>query len=142
MLKQVTHSSRRNMRKLLGSRNDDGLDIRSQFTVGIRNRPLCLEIDHVPDATHNVPDAQFAALVDGQVVILDDTHALKTGSGLTDDLHPLFIGEESPFVYIDTDSHDHFVKHRKSPLQDIEMAGCKRIERSRKHCFSFHFLSF
>ena len=138
MLKQVAHCRRGNMRKLLGSRNDDGLDIRSKLTVGIRNRPLCLEIDHVPDTTHNVPDAKLTALVDGQVVILNDTHTLKTCSRLPDDLDPLLVREESPLVYIDAYSHDHFVKHRQSPLQDIEMAGCKWIERSRKHCYSFH----
>ena len=56
----------------LSCRNDDGLDIRCKFTVRIRNRPLGLKINHVPDPTHNVPDAELPTLINSQIVILDN----------------------------------------------------------------------
>ena len=77
MLEQVAYRSRRNMRKLLSRRNDDRLDIRRQLAVGIGDGTLRLEIDHVPDSTHDMADAQFAACVYGQIVIINDAYTLK-----------------------------------------------------------------
>ena len=128
MLEDIPDSSRRNMGIFLCSRDNDSLDIRSELSVRIRYRPLCLEVDHVADSPDDVPDAEFTALIDGQIVILDDADTFKAACSLTYDIHPLLIGEETPLVYIDTDSHDHLIEHGKGPLQNVEMSGCKRIE--------------
>ena len=128
MLEQVSHCRRRNMRKLLGSRYDDSLDVVSELTVRISNGSFCLEIDHIPDTTHDMPYAELTACIDRKVVIVDDGDAFKAGNSLSDDVHLLVKREESPLVYVYTHSNNDFIKHGQSPLQDIEMACCERIE--------------
>ena len=81
MLEKIPHGSRRYMGIFLSGRYDDCLDIRSELAVCIGNRPLRLEVYHVPDATDNVPDAELAAFVDSQIVILTPT-ATTTSSNM------------------------------------------------------------
>lgn len=128
MLEKVTDRCRRDMGILLRRRDDDGLDVRSKLAVGISYRPFRLEIDHIPDSTHYMSDAEFMALVYGEVVILYYADTFQRGSGLAYDIHPLVVRKESALVYIDSDCDHHFVKHGQSPLQDIEMTCSKRIE--------------
>ena len=142
MFEKIPHGSRRYMGIFLSGRYYDRLDIRSELAVCIGNRPLRLEVYHVPDATHDVPDAELAAFVDSQIVILDDADTFKACRCLPYDVDPLFIRKESSLVYIDSYCNDYFVKHGQGPLQNIEMARSKGIERSRKHSYSFHHLTF
>lgn len=128
VLEQVSHSSGRDMCKLLSSRDDDSLDVRSKLTVRIGNGSLRLEIDHIPDATYDMPYAKFTACIDCKIVIVDNADTFKSGSSLSDDVHLLVKREESPLVYVYTHSNNDFIKHGQSPLQDIEMACCERIE--------------
>lgn len=130
MLEKVTHSSRRNMSILLSSRNDDSLNIRSQLTVCIRNRPLSLKINHIPHTTHYVSDTKFMTLVNGQVVVLDDADTLHTGCRLSYYIYPLLIREETSLVDVHSNCDNDFIKHSQSPLEDVEMACSKRIEGS------------
>lgn len=126
------------MRKLLGGRDDDGLDFRRQFPVRVCYGTLRLEINHIPDTAHDVPDAELVTSIYGEVVILDDAHPLKPLDCLTDDVDTLVHIEEAAFVLIDSDSHDHFVEHCQCPFQYIQMSCSKRVERPREQCLGFH----
>ena len=124
--------------ELLCCRDDNGLHIRSQTAVRIGDGALRLEIYHVADSPDDVTDAKFTALVDGQVVVLDDADALQPDSRLSDDLDPLLVREEASLVYIDSHSHDHFVEHGQGSFQDIEMSCSERVKGPWKHRYSFH----
>ena len=77
-------------------------------------------------------DAEFTAFVNRQVVILYDSDTFKTFRGLPYDVYTFFIREESPLVYIDSDSDGHLIEHGQCPFEDIKMSCRERIERSRK----------
>ena len=126
------------MGELLGGRDYDGLDVRSQPAVRVRNRAFCLEIDHVAHSPYDMVDAEFTTLVNSKVVVLDYTHAFQSFRGLTDDVNTLLIRKEASLVYIDSHSNDHFVEHGQRPLQDIEVTSRKRVKGSRKHSYPFH----
>ena len=109
-----------------------------QTPVSVSNGSFRLEIDHVPDTSDDMTDTKFTAFVDSQIIILYDAHTLQTLRGLADDVNPFFIRKESSFVNVYTDSDHNFIKHGQGPLENVQMACCKRIERSWKQCFSFH----
>lgn len=132
MLEQVSHCRRRYVSILLSSRYYDGLDLRSQLSVCIGNRPLGLEVYHVANAPHDMIYAELTAYVYGQGVILYDTYALEACSRLLYYAYALLVREEAALVNVDTDSHHDFIEHRKGPLENIEMSRSKRIERSRE----------
>lgn len=132
MLEKVSHSSRRYVGILLSCRYYDGLDLRSELSVGICNRSLSLEVDHVADTSDDMIYAELTAYVYGQCVILDDAHALEARSGLLYYVYALLIRKETALVNVDTHSHYDFIKHRKGPLENIEMSRSKRIEGSRE----------
>ena len=117
---------------LLGCRNDDGLDLRSELSVGICNRPLGFEVDHVADTSDDMVYAELTAYVYGQGVILDDAHALEASCRLLYYAYALLVREETALVNVDTDSHHDFIEHRKGSLENIEMSRSKRIERPRE----------
>ena len=87
-----------------------------------------LDNPSISDYEYDMMYAELTAFVDGQVVILYDRNAIEPFRSLSDYLDSFFIREESPLVYIDSHCHNHFIKHGKSPLQNIEMACSKRIE--------------
>lgn len=128
MSEKVAHGCRRYVCELLRCRDYDGLYLRRQLAVGIGDGPLCLEVYHVPYSSHYMPDPKFAAGVYGEVVVLDYAYALQSGSRLSDDVELLLIRKESSLVYIDTDCHHHLIEHGQSPLEDVQMARCKRVE--------------
>ena len=72
MLEDIPDGGRRNMRKLLGGRDDNCFDIGRKTAVRIGDRPLRFKIDHIPYPTHDMMDSQFATGINGQAVILDD----------------------------------------------------------------------
>lgn len=128
MLEDITHSSRRNMRILLSCRDDDGFDFRSKLAVCIRDRALCLEINHIAYTSDDVSYTKLTALVNSEVVILDDMDSLQTGSRLTDYADPLVIIEEAALIDIDSDCNNHLIKHGKGTLEDIQVTCCERIK--------------
>ena len=132
MLQQVAYRCRRYMGELLGSRNYYSLDVRSKLAVCICNRALGLEIDHVPDTSDDMMDAQLAALVDRKVVILDDADTFHACRSLPDDVHSFFVREESPLVYIDSNGNDYLIEHCQCSLEDVQMSCRERVERSRE----------
>ena len=132
MLEKVSHSSRRYVGILLSCRYYDGLDLRSELSVGICNRSLGLEVYHVANAPHDMIYAELTAYVYGQCVILDDAHALEARSRLLYYAYALLIRKEAALVNVDTHSHYDFIKHRKGPFENIEMSRSKRIEGSRE----------
>ena len=116
------------MCKLLSSRDYDGLDIRCKLTVGVSNRTFGFKVYHIPDATYDMMYAEFVACINRKVIIINDGYTFEAFSSLSYDIHLFLEREESPLVYIDTHSHDDFIKHCQRPLQDIEMTCCERIE--------------
>ena len=114
---------------LLSSRNDDSLDLRSQFAVGISYRPFRLEVYHIADTAHNMAYATLTACINGEITIFYHTDSIQSGSRLSDDFEFLFIGEETSFVNIDTYSDNHLIKHAQSSFENVQMTSCKRIER-------------
>ena len=126
------------MREFLCGRDDDSLDFRSKTAVGIRDGTLVLEIKHVPDAPYYMGDTQLAAGIDSKVVVFDYLDPVHTADSLAYDIHTLVHAEESAFVLVDTDCDDDFIEHSQRPAENIQMAGGKRIERSREKCFTFH----
>ena len=121
------------MGKLLGRRDDDGLDLRGQAAVGVRNGFLVVEVHHVADAADDMPDAQLAADLDGQAVIGHDAHAVgHVGGGLPDDIHFLFVREEAAFVLVDTDGDNDLIEHRQGTAENVEVPRGEWIERARE----------
>ena len=83
-----------------------------------------------------MPDSQFPAFVHGKIVIFDDAHSLDAFDGLADDVEPLVHVEESALVLVDADCYHYFVKHRESPLENVEMPCGKRVEGPREQCLA------
>lgn len=132
MLEYVAYGCGGNMCELLGSRYQDGLNVRSQFPVGVCYGTLCLEIYHIPYTSHYVLYTQFLACVDGQVVIFDHPDSFKPFSGLADDLHPLFCAEEPVLVDIDAYGDDYFIEHSQGAFQYVQVPCGKRVKRPWK----------
>ena len=116
------------MRKLLSCRYDDGLDIRSKPAVGIGNGPFSLKVDHIPYTSYYMIDAKLTTDVDCELIILNHPHSFQSLCCLINNLNSFLIWEESPLVDVHTHSYHNLIKHCKSPLQNVEMAGSKRIE--------------
>lgn len=127
------------MRKLLSCRDYDGLDIRCKPAVRISDGAFRLEVYHITDSTHDVVYSKFMASVDCQIVIFYDADALQALDSLTYDGNALVHVEEAALVLVDADSDDDFVEHCQCPFKNIEMSRRKRIKRSRKQCFRFHY---
>ena len=86
------------------------------------------EIYHVPDSADYMPDTEFTAYVDGEIVVAGDAHAFQTCCGLSYDFYLAFSGKVPPFVDVHTYGHDHFIEHCKGALQDVQVACRERIE--------------
>jgi hypothetical protein len=116
------------MSKLLRRRNDDCLYLGGESAVGVGNRSLGLEIDHVSDTPDYMTDAKFTTYVNGKVIIMNDSHTFHSGSSLTDDIDLLVIRKETPFSYIDSHGNHDLIKHRKGSLQNVQMTCGEWIE--------------
>ena len=127
------------MRKLLSCRDYDGLDIWRKAAVRISDRAFRLEVYHITDSTHDVVYSKFMASVDCQIVIFYDADALQALDSLTYDGNALVHVEEAALVLVDADSDDDFIEHCQCPFKNLEMSRRKRIKRSRKQCFCFHY---
>lgn len=138
MLQDVPDSRRGDMGEFLGGRNDYRLDIWGEAAVGVGDRALSLEIDHIAHSPDNHVDAKFAAGIYGKIVVLDDTDTLETLDGLIDYGHLGIHVEEAAFVLVDTHGDNYLVEHRQGALEDIQMAGCERVEGPGEQCFVFH----
>ncbi len=130
MAEEVADCGRGDMGVLLGCRDDYSLDFRSELAVGVGDGAFRLKVYHVADSPDDVVDTEFAALVYGQAVILDDADSFKTCCGLSDDGYPFFIGEEAAFADVHADSYDDFVEHCQCAFQNIQMARCEGVEGS------------
>ena len=116
--------------EFLCCRDDNGLDLRSQAAVGIGNGTLVLEIEHIPHTPYDVTDAQIAADIDGESVILNYAYIVEAFGSLKDNAFLLFVGIEPGLVLVHTDSDYYLVEHCQSAPQDVEMSCSERIERS------------
>lgn len=83
--------------------------------------------------------SKFMASVNCQIVIFYDADALQAFDSLTYDGNALVHVEEAALVLVYADSDDDFVEHCQCPFKNIEMSRRKRIKRSRKQCFNFHY---
>ena len=129
MAQDVAHRRGGYVGEFLRSRDDDGFNLRGKAPVGIGNAALVFKVEHVAHATHDMPHPQFAADVDGESVIVDNSYTADPFCRLTDDIQFLLCGEKTALVLIDTDGHHDFIEHRECTLEDIEMSLCKRVER-------------
>ncbi len=134
----VADCAGRNVCKLLGGRDDDGLDLRSQPAVGIGNRPFVLEVQHVAYTPDNVAYAEVAAHVNGEPVIFNYLNIVQPGSGLAYNAFLLLIGVEARFVLVDAYCDHYIVEHGEGAAQNIQVTGRKGIERSREKCCFVH----
>ena len=128
----VAYRAGRNVRELLRGRDYDGVDIGIEPAVRIGVALLGLEVHEVSYATDYVLDSQLFAGVGGEAFVVDYPHAAEPLGGLLDDVHFLLGRKETSLVLVDAYGHNHFVEHGERPLQDVQMAGGKGIEGSRK----------
>ena len=70
----------------LGGRNDDGVDVRRQMTVSVRDRLFIVKIGHIPDPSDYMPDAQLFTEIDSEAIITHDPDSAQPLSGLRDDV--------------------------------------------------------
>ena len=138
MLQNIPYGRRRNVRKLLSSRDYDGLDIWCELAVCVRDGALRFEIDHVSHASDHVVDAVLVAGVDGQIVILYDADAVQALNCLTYNVYALIHVEESALVLIYAYGHDYFIEHGQCSFENVQMACRKRVERPWEQCFCVH----
>ena len=124
------------MRKLLSCRDYDGLDIWRKAAVRISDGAFRLEVYHITDSTHDVVYSKFMASVDCQIVIFYDADALQALDSLTYDGNALVHVEEAALVLVDADSYHYFVKHRESPLENVEMPCGKRVKGPGEQCLA------
>lgn len=128
------------MGKLLGGRYYYGLDLGSEPAVSVRDCALILEIKHVAHASYDMVYTHLAAHVDRETIIVDYADTFDPIDGLAYDVHPLFSIEEATLVLVDADGDDNPVEHRQRPLENVEMAGGERVERSGEKCYSIQFI--
>src|SRR5574344_301667 len=132
MTDDIPNGRRRNVSEFLRCRNDNSLNIRCEYPIGIGDRPFRLEIYHITDTPDHVLDSQFTTDIHGKFVILNHLHAFDTDSSLLDYIKSLIHCEKTAFVMIDTHGYHDLIKHSQCPFQDIQMTCSKWIERSRK----------
>ena len=128
MPQDVPDCRRGNVCIFLRCRDYDSLDFGSEAAVGIGYGSFVLEVQHIADSPHNVPDAHFPANVNGKPVILDDLHAFETLRRLADYLQLLLHIEETGLVLIDAGRDDNGIKHSEGPFEYIEVPCGEGVE--------------
>ena len=92
------------------------------MTVRVSDRLLVVEVCHIPDSPDNVADSELTADVDGKSLIVNDSNAIHSTGGLTDDVLALLHREEAALVLIDSHGHYDLIEDGQGPCQDIQMA--------------------
>jgi len=138
MFEDIPHRGRRDVGELLRGRYDDGLYFRGKPSVGVGYGTLILEVEHVPDSSHDVTYSELPAYIHGESVILDDADSFHVLHGLPDDVQSLFVGEEAPLVLVDAYRDYNSVKHGEGTPEDVQVPCCKWVERPGKQCRFVH----
>lgn len=105
----------------LSGRDDDGVHFGSQMAVRVGDRLLVVKIGHIPHSPDNVADSELTADVNRKPLIVNDSNAIHSTGGLTDDVLALLHREEAALVLIDSHGHYDLVKNRQGSGKNVQM---------------------